>query len=56
VVISHSGGPLSAADQANYEPLRRELGERLLGEIPPLEAGELPADGLLRLDDLLARL
>jgi dethiobiotin synthetase len=36
VVISHAGGELSAADAANLETLRRDLGGLLLAEIPPL--------------------
>ncbi len=43
VVISHANGLLSAADAANLEALRRQLGGRLLGEIPALGPGELPA-------------
>ncbi|MDG2332839.1 MAG: dethiobiotin synthase [Myxococcota bacterium] len=36
VVLSHTEGPLSAADQANLAPLVEGLGERLVGVIPPL--------------------
>ncbi|MBW2274414.1 MAG: dethiobiotin synthase [Deltaproteobacteria bacterium] len=54
VVISHSGGPLSAADAANLEVLRDELGERLVGEVAPLGAGELPDAASLRVDAMLA--
>ncbi len=42
VVISHSTGPLSDPDQANFDVLRDLLGDRLIGEVPPLESGELP--------------
>jgi dethiobiotin synthetase len=49
VVISHAGGRLSAADERNLAFLRGELGGALLGEIPPLAAGEAPGTGLLRL-------
>jgi dethiobiotin synthetase len=55
VVISHCGGPLSEADQANLQALRDALGPRLAGEIPPLGEGELPADQSLDLDALLER-
>jgi dethiobiotin synthetase len=48
VVISHSAGPLSEADEHNLAWLRRELGSALLGEIPPLRAGQLPEPGALR--------
>ncbi len=40
VVISHCSGPLSRADAANLEVLRRELGRTWIGEVPPLAAGE----------------
>jgi dethiobiotin synthetase len=53
VVISHAGGALSAADDANLDALRGELGSALLGEIPPLVAGELPDAKLLAVDRLL---
>jgi len=53
VVISHAGGPLSAADAANLEALRRALDVALLGEIPPLVAGQHPAPGAIDLDALL---
>lgn len=54
VVISHSGGLLSAADEANLHELRGELGAALVGEIPPLAAGELPAAEHLDLDALIS--
>ncbi len=54
VVISHAGGPLSGADAANLEALRRALGTRLAGEIEPLAPGELPKDDALDLARLLA--
>jgi dethiobiotin synthetase len=56
VVVSHSSGPLSAADQANFEHLRSELGDRLLGEVPPLAPGEEANPEALELDALLDRL
>lgn len=43
VVISFASGPLSDADAKNLVALRDALGERLVGEIPPLAAGERPA-------------
>ena len=55
VVISHSGGRLSEADQANLEALRDALGARLVGEIPPLRDGELPGEENIDLDTLLER-
>lgn len=38
VVISHGSASLCPADAANLDALRRELGPRLLGELPPLRA------------------
>ena len=35
VVLSHATGVLSEADAQNLEVLRRALGDRLLGEVPP---------------------
>lgn len=56
VVISHAGGPLSAADARNLEALRRLLGPRLVGEVPPLARGvPAPADAFA-LERLLALL
>ena len=43
VVISHGVTPLPASDLANLDALRAELGARLLGEIPTLAPGALPA-------------
>lgn len=55
VVASHSSGVLSDADAANFAHLREALGDRLVGEIPPLAPGaRVPADGL-SLDRILAR-
>jgi dethiobiotin synthetase len=42
VVISHAAGKLSDADAANLSALRSELGDQLIGEIPPLEIGAGP--------------
>jgi dethiobiotin synthetase len=53
VVISHADGELSAADAANLGYLREQLGELLLGELPPLAEGEEPADDAIRLAPLL---
>lgn len=55
-VISHAGGPLSQADAANLDALRRELGGRLVGEIPPLEPGQRPQGGALDLDAIFPAL
>jgi len=47
VVVSHTDGDLSAADRANLDELRRALGPRLIGEIPPLAPGaDAPADAI----------
>jgi dethiobiotin synthetase len=55
VVISHVDGELSAADRANLDHLREVLGERLIGEIPPLAAGaDAPTDAI-DLDRVLRR-
>ena len=43
VVVSHTAGVLSDADSSNLAALRASLGTRLLGEIPPLAPGEVPA-------------
>lgn len=56
VVISHGNGRLAAADEANLAALRRELGDRLVGEIPPLAPGAFPARGDLDHQTLLKRL
>ena len=53
VVISHGATPIPAADGENLAALRRELGTRLVGEVPPLAPGELPGAGCLDLDALL---
>jgi dethiobiotin synthetase len=55
VVISHSAGLISDADSANLAALRGALGARLVGEIPPLGAGELPAARSIDVDALLER-
>ena len=55
VVISHSAGHISNADQANLEALRDALGATLVGEIPPLGDGELPGEESIDLGALLQR-
>lgn len=55
VVVSHAGGPLSGADAANLGALREALGDRLVGEIGPLAAGELPKHDALDLAALISR-
>ncbi len=54
VVVSHSTGRLSPSDQANFHLLQQELGDHLLGEIPPLGPGDRPPSDSLRLDSLMA--
>jgi dethiobiotin synthetase len=54
VVVSHADGPLSPADAANLLALEELLGRDLVGVIPPLRPGELPADDALDLGRLLA--
>lgn len=56
VVISHTQGALSEADEANLDSLRSSLGNRLLGEIPPLEPGVEAAPEAIDVDRLLDRL
>ncbi len=53
VILSHPGGPLSRADSLNLDHLRRELGERLVGQIPPLAEGATPDPASIALDRLL---
>ncbi len=55
VVISHAGGPVSAADAANLGALRDALGTGLVGELPALAPGQPPPPGALDLDALLGR-
>jgi dethiobiotin synthetase len=55
VVICHGAAPIPEADLANLDVLRRELGTALIGEIPPLAAGVLPAPQHLDLDALISR-
>ena len=53
VVISHPSGPTSPADRANLGALTSELGDRLLGVLPPLDEGQSPPPGWIELDRLL---
>ena len=53
LVISHAGGPLSQADAANLKPLLDAPGVPLLGVIPPLASGELPAPDAIDVAALL---
>jgi dethiobiotin synthetase len=53
VVISHADGELSHADAANLGALRDALGARIVGEIPPLDAGAEPPQGAVDVDRLL---
>jgi dethiobiotin synthetase len=50
VVISHSEGRLSPADAENLDSLKRELGKRLVGEIPTLAPGATPGDETLQVE------
>ena len=56
VVISHAEGPLSAADTSNLLALKEILGDRLIGEIPPLEPGEPAPPDAIDIDALTQRL
>jgi dethiobiotin synthetase len=53
VVVSHTAGRLSKADDENLRVLRDELGDVWVGEIPPLAPGEAPASNALNVDALL---
>ena len=53
VVVSHTDGKLSQADDENLRVLHDELGDIWVGEIPPLALGEEPASDALNLDALL---
>ena len=52
-VVVSSPAPLSDADEANLAALRRALGSRLVGEIPPLPPGQLVPPGAIDIDALL---
>jgi len=56
VVISHAGGSISAADASNLLALKQFLGNRLIGEIPPLGPNESPPPGAIDIDALTRRL
>ena len=53
VVVSHVDGALSPADAENLACLREALGDRLVGEVPPLGADAVPAPGAIDLGALL---
>jgi dethiobiotin synthetase len=55
VVISHVDGELSDADQANLDHLRETLGDRLIGEIPPLAPETDTEPNSIDLDRVLRR-
>lgn len=56
VVISHADGRLCDADAQNLGWLRTYLADRLVGEIPPLGAGEAVPEGAIDVERLLAGL
>jgi dethiobiotin synthetase len=56
VVISHPSGPISGPDEANLAALVADLGDRLVGVLPPLAGDATPAEGWLDCDRLLPRL
>jgi len=56
VVISHAGGPISSADASNLQALKNFLGNRLIGEIPPLGPAESPPSDAIDIDALTQRL
>jgi len=56
VVISHAGGVLSAADNSNLLGLKEILGDRLLGEIPPLAPGAAAPPAAIDFDAVMRRL
>ena len=56
VVVSHEGGPISAADASNLLTLKKFLGDRLIGEIPPLGPTEAPPSDAIDIDALTQRL
>jgi dethiobiotin synthetase len=53
VVVSHAEGPLSPADSANLAALRGWLGERLVGELPPIARGSPTPLHTIDLDALM---
>jgi dethiobiotin synthetase len=56
VIISHAGGPISAADASNLLALKKFLGNRLIGEIPPLDPNETPPPSAIDIDALTQRI
>ena len=56
VIISHAGGPISAADASNLLALKKFLGDQLIGEIPPLGPTEAPPADAIDIDALTQRL
>ena len=56
VIISHEGDPISAADASNLRILKTFLGDRLIGEIPPLGPTEAPPADAIDIDALTHRL
>jgi len=56
VIISHVGGPISAADASNLLALKKFLGSRLVGEIPPLGPADAPPPDAIDIDALTHRL
>jgi dethiobiotin synthetase len=56
VIISHVGGPISAADASNLLSLKRFLGNRLIGEILPLGPTEAPPPDAIDFDALTQRI
>lgn len=56
VVLSHGGHTIDAAEARNLEGLRRELGPRMIGEIPPLRSGGVPEAGAIEFGALLRAL
>lgn len=56
VIISHADGPISAADASNLLALKNFLGDRLIGEIPPLDPTESPPTDAIDIDALTQRL
>jgi dethiobiotin synthetase len=56
VIISHADGPISDADASNLLALKDFLGDRLIGEIPPLAPTETPPTDAIDIDALTQRL
>ncbi len=56
VIISHVDGPITAADASNLLALKKFLGNRLIGEIPPLGPAEAPPPDAIDIDALTQQL